>query len=131
MTEKLTKEERNELIGKMSALTGLSEDSINLLARWNEHEALSYKQDLISEMIMAMPDHVFDRYKNLQQARAENTGEDAEIAEGIASSIQQFLEYYKEPSLAECRNYAQARSINPCSRERLKRIKEELKKERE
>ena len=131
MTEKLTKEERKELIEKMSAFTGLSEDSISLLARWNEYDALSYKQEFINEMIMRTPDHVFDRYKNLLASRAENTGKDAEIAEGIASNIQHFLEYYKEPSLAECHNYANARNINPCSRERLKRIKEEIRKERE
>ena len=131
MTEKMTAEEKKELIEKMSRLTGLSEDSISLLARWNEYEALSHKNGLIDEFVMRTPDYVFDRYKRLLEARKEDTGEESEIASAMAVNIQYFLENYKEVTLTECHNYATARGIMPCSRERLKRIKEELKKERE
>ena len=131
MTEKMTSEERKELVEKICGFTGLSEDSVNLLAQWNKHDVLSYKQDLIDELIMRTPDQVFDKYKNLAEARADGSGEDAEIAESIAKNIKQTLRYYKDVTLNECRNYAIARNINPCTRERLKRIKEELKKERE
>ena len=131
MAEKMTTEEKKELIEKMSRLTGLSEDSINLLARWNERDALSHKTGLIDEFVMRTPEYVFDRYKTLLQAREESSGEEAEIASAMAVNIQYFLENYKEVTLPECHNYAIARGIMPCSRERLKRIKEELKKERE
>ena len=137
MTDKINAEERNELIQKICGFTGLSEDAVSLLARWNEYDALAYKKDFFNELIMRTPDHVYDKYKALLEARKNTSGEEASsgadeeaAASGIAENLERMLADHKEVSLAECHNYALAKNIMPCSRERLKRIKEELRKER-
>ena len=129
--EIIPQEEKDDFLAKAEEYLGLSEDALNLMLYWNSHEGRSHKTDFIDEMIMRTPDHVFDKYKALQTARDECTGEDAELAEFIASNIEYFLPLYKSVTLTEAHNYALARKAYPITRDMLKKVQNQSRKERE
>lgn len=138
-------------ISEAAELTGLDPAAIKLLSYWKSQSAISGNVDFINEIIMRTPEYTYQKYRKLQDARnnseisvsdnavrgagglrssSEYSEYEASAAAEISDIINHFLTYNHEVSLSECKNYATARRIFPCTRERLKRIQDELLKSR-
>lgn len=145
------------IIQEIAELTGLSEDAVRLLIYWKNQPAVSYNVEFINEIIMKTPEYIYPKYRSLCKERnseqkkdseevvascgisrgtndfrpsSEHSEREEELSREISDIIFHFLSHNKEVSLSECKNYASARKSFPCTRERLKRIQDELLKKR-